>query len=126
MSRAVVTSLNDVRIICCSFSVGKALCMCRGAALICLCTCQHPHQLFSTAMHEPCCHFCTSNSKPVTLSPRYFGAPSYWSLKFIKIQYVQLLNKYRCNVNKQDGDTLSDNKLRVELAMPYWQGTILE
>ena len=39
--------------------------------------------LFSTAMHEPCHHFLNLNFKPVTLSPRYFGAPSYQSLEFI-------------------------------------------
>ena len=83
MSQVVVMSLNDIRIICFHFSVGKALCMCRRAVLICLCTCQHPHQLLSTTMHEPCHHFCILNSEPVTLSPRYFGSSSYQSLKFI-------------------------------------------
>ena len=29
---------------------------------------------------EPLCLFLNINSVPVTLSPRYFGAPSYWSL----------------------------------------------
>ena len=42
-----------------------------------------PPGCFSTAMHEPSCQFCIRNFGPVTLSPRYFGAPSYWSLKFI-------------------------------------------
>ena len=83
MSQAVMTSLNDIRIVCSPVSVGKALCMCRRAMLICLHTSQHPHQLFSTATHEPCCHFHILNSKPVTLSPRYFSVPSYWSLKSI-------------------------------------------
>ena len=59
-------SLNDIRIICSPFSVGKALYMCRRATLICLHTCQHPHQLFSTAMHEPCHHFHIPNYEPVT------------------------------------------------------------
>ena len=85
LSKMVVTSLNDIRIICFPFSAGIALCMCRRPILICLYTCQHPHWLFSTATHKPCHQFCIPNSKPVTLSPRYFGAPSYQSLKFIKI-----------------------------------------
>ena len=65
-------------------SVGKAICMCSGIALICLHTCWCPCQLFSSAMHEPCCVF----------HPRYFSVPSYWRLKFIiRIWYVQLINK---------------------------------
>ena len=112
-SKAVVTLLNDIRIVCSPFSMEKALHMHRRAALIHLHTCWHPCQLFSTDMHEPWHCFCILNSEPVTLSPRYFGVPSYQSLKFIKIQYVRLLNKNRCNVNKQDGDSLSSNKIRV-------------
>ena len=84
MSKVVMMSLNDVRIICSPFLVGKALHMHRRAALICLCTHWDPCWLFSTAIHEPCCHFCIPNSEPVTLSPRYFGAPLYQSLKLIK------------------------------------------
>ena len=48
------------------FSMGKALHMCRRAALIHLHTCQHPHWLFSTTMYKPCCCFCIPNFKPVT------------------------------------------------------------
>ena len=48
----------------------------------------------------------------MTLSPRYFGVPLYQTLKFIKIQYVQLLNKNRCNVNKHDGNTLGSNEIK--------------
>ena len=33
--------------------------------------------------------FLIPNSMPVTLSLRYFGAPSYQSLKFIYLQHVQ-------------------------------------
>ena len=29
---------------------------------------------------EPLCLFLNLNSVPVTLSPRYFGVPAYWSL----------------------------------------------
>ena len=36
-----VTSLNDITIICATFSMGKLLCMCRGNAIICLHICQH-------------------------------------------------------------------------------------
>ena len=83
MSWAIMTSLNDIRIVCSPISAGKTLHRCRRAALTCLHTCQHPHQLFSTAMQEPCHHFLNQNSKPLTLSPRYFDAPSYWNIEFI-------------------------------------------
>ena len=39
-----VTSLNDVTIICSTFSAGKPLHMCRGNAIIHLCICQHDCQ----------------------------------------------------------------------------------
>ena len=71
-SWAIMTSLNDIRIVCSPISVGKALCMDRGIARICLHLCQHLHQLFSSAMQEPCCVFHDLNFEPVTLYPRYF------------------------------------------------------
>ena len=43
-----------------------------------------PSLLSLTATHEPSCQFHILFFEPVTLSPRYFGMPSYWSLKFIK------------------------------------------
>ena len=66
MSRVIMMSLNDVRIICTPISVGKALHMCRGIAKICLHLCQCPHELFSSTMQEPCCIFYNPNFGPVT------------------------------------------------------------
>ena len=66
MSRVIMTSLNDLRIICSPISVGKALHMCRGIAGICLHLHQHPHTLFSSTMQEPCCVFHNLNFEPVT------------------------------------------------------------
>ena len=77
----------DVMIICSSLLVGKP----------CTCT-REPHPLahaptsippicLSTAMHRPSHQFHIPNFEPVTLSPRYFGAPSYQSLKFIDITH---------------------------------------
>ena len=82
-----VTSLIDVTIICFPLPAGKTLHMCRRATPVCLCTHWCPHLLFSTATHEPFCQFYIPNFKPVTLSPRYFGAPLYWSLKFTRITH---------------------------------------
>ena len=66
-SWAIMTSLNNVKIVCSPIWVGKALHMCRRATLIHLHTCWHPCWLFSTTMHEPCHHIHNPNSKPVTL-----------------------------------------------------------
>ena len=73
----VVASLNDIMIVCSTFSVGKALHMHRGNAIIHLHICWHPHQMFTTttAPHKPHHLFHDPNFKPVTLSPRYFGVP---------------------------------------------------
>ena len=82
-----VTSLNDVTIICFPLLVGKTLHMCSRVMLTCLHICQHPCQLIfnvSLPAHEPIHQFCISNSEPVTLSPKYFSVPLYWSLQFIK------------------------------------------
>ena len=70
VSITFVMSLNDVMIICFPLSVGKALHMCRRAMPVCLHTHQHPHQLFSTAMHEPAPQFHIPNLQPVTLIQR--------------------------------------------------------
>ena len=80
VSITFVTSLNDVTIVCFPFLAGKALHMPRRAMTVHLYTLQHPHQLFPTAVHGPSHQFCIPNSEPVTLSPWYFGAPSYQSL----------------------------------------------
>ena len=96
ISIMLVTSLNDITIICFPFLVGKALHMCRRAALAHLHICWHPHQLilvFPTAMHGPYCQFHIPNFQPVTLSPMYFSAPSYWSLKFIKNRLKDYVHK---------------------------------
>ena len=45
--------------------------------------------------------------------PQVIWCTLHQSLKFIKIQYVQLLKNNRHNVNNQDGDTLSSNNIRV-------------
>ena len=66
----------------------KTMHMCRGALLAVLSTHQCPYQMNLTnpiATHKPACQFHIPNFKPVTLSPRYFSIPSFWSLKFIKI-----------------------------------------
>ena len=79
ISITFVMSLNDVMIVCSPLLAGKTLHMCRRAILVCLFTCQYPHQLFfySYTQFQAC----------DTLPPRYFGAPLYWSLKFIKITH---------------------------------------
>ena len=56
ISITLVTSLDDVTIICFPFLAGKTLHMHRRAALAHLHICQHPHQpilVFPTAMHGP-------------------------------------------------------------------------
>ena len=91
MSRAIMTSPNDIRIICSPISAGKALCMHRGIARICLHLHWCPHWLFSSTTQEPCHVFHNLNFESVTLSLRYFGVPLYWSLKFvIGTWYLQL------------------------------------
>ena len=84
MSRKIMTSPNDVRIICSPISAGKVLYMHRGITKICLYLHQCPCRLFSSTTQEPCHIFHNPNFKPVTHSPRYFGVPSHQSLKFIK------------------------------------------
>ena len=77
---------------------GKALCMHRQAALACLHIHWHPCQpisVFPTAMHGPYHQFCIPNFEPVTPSSRYFGVPSYQSLKFIK-NMLKWLCTHKC------------------------------
>ena len=82
MSWVIMTSVNDVRISCFPILAGKALCMHREIAMICLCINQHPCQPFSSATQEPCHVSYNPNFKSVTLSLGYFGAPSYQSFEF--------------------------------------------
>ena len=65
-----------------------------------------PLNIIPIAMQEPSHHFHYLNSEPVTLSPRYFIVPSYWSLKSInKTEYIQLKNRH---VNRPDKGTLEE------------------
>ena len=74
----LVTSLNDVMIVCSVILAGKPLCMCRRSANGRLHTCRHPCQLTVLTESTECHHFISKPIfMPVTLSPRYFGAPSY-------------------------------------------------
>ena len=85
LSITFVMSLNDIRIICFPLLAGKP-CTCTGEP--CCLTCAPtsiPPLCSSTAMHRPSHQFCTPEFKPVTLSPSFFGAPSHWSLNFIKL-----------------------------------------
>ena len=70
ISIMLVTSLNDITIICFPFLVGKALCMCRRAALAHLHIHQCPHQpilVFPTAMQGPYCQFHIQNFEPMIM-----------------------------------------------------------
>ena len=96
ISIMLVTSQNDVTIICFPFLVEKALHMHWRAALAHLNICWHPCQpilVFPTAIHGPYHQFHIPSFEPVTLSPRYFGAPSYQSLKFIKNRLKDYVHK---------------------------------
>ena len=73
----LVTSLNDITIVCSVILVGKPLHMHRRSANGCLHTCQHPRQLTILTESTECHHFVSKPFVPVTLSPRYFGVPSY-------------------------------------------------
>ena len=77
----IVMSLDDVMIVCSTFQWEKHCVTCRGNAMICLHICWHPHWMFTTTTtHKPHHLFHIPNFEPVTLSPRYFGAPSLWDL----------------------------------------------
>ena len=85
-----VISLNNIMIICFPLPTGKTLYMHSRVTLTCLHICWHPHQPLLTvlvATHELTHEFHIPISKPVTLFPRYFSAPSYQSLKFIELKY---------------------------------------
>ena len=69
---------NDVMIVCSIILVGKPLHMHRRSADGHLHTCLHPHQLTVLTESTKCHHFVSEPVfVPVTLSPRYFGAPLY-------------------------------------------------
>ena len=90
ISITTVMSLIDIMSICFPLLAGKTLHMHSRIMLAHICICQHPHQSNPTiliATHEPTHQFHILISEPVTLSPRYFGVPSYWSLQFIKIEW---------------------------------------
>ena len=73
-----MTSPHDVMIVCSIILAGKPLHMHRQSAMVHLHFCQHPCQL--TVLTESLeCHRFVSKPifMPMTLSPRYFGAPSY-------------------------------------------------
>ena len=74
-------SHSDIMIICSIFLAGKPLCMHISTVMVHLQMHQHPHwnPLFYESS-KPRCLFFNPLSMPVTLSPRYFGAPSYQSL----------------------------------------------
>ena len=76
-----VTSHYDVMIVCSNLPVGKPLHMHIGTAMVHLQICQCPHQnplLLQRLQTSP--SLFNPFSMPVTLSPRYFSVPSYWSL----------------------------------------------
>ena len=79
-----MASPHDVMIICSDLPAGKPLCMHAQTANVCLCICQCPPQnpkYYKSS--EPLCLFPNLNSLPVTLSPRYFSVPSYWSIIYL-------------------------------------------
>ena len=84
ISIMTVTSSNDATIICFPHQVGKTLHMHSRVAPTHVHIHQCPCLSSLTATHELSHQFCILVSKPVTLSPRYFGAPLYQILKFIK------------------------------------------
>ena len=76
-----MTSPHDVMIVCSIILVEKSLHMCRQYAVVHLCFHWHPCQLtVLTVLTESLeCRRLVSKPifMPVTLSPRYFGVPSY-------------------------------------------------
>ena len=74
----LVTLLNDVTIVCSIILAGKPLHMHRRSANSHLHTHRHPCQLTILTESTECHHFISEPIfMPVTLSPRYFSAPSY-------------------------------------------------
>ena len=86
----IVPSLNsmrdshDIMIICSDLPVGKPLHVCIRTAMVHLHIHQHP--CWDPKYYEsskPLCLFPNPIFMPVTLSSRYFGAPSYWGLIYL-------------------------------------------
>ena len=117
------------------FSAGKALCMHRGNAIICLHICWHPHWTFTTttATHEPYHLFHVPKFKPVTyiltttpltyfLTMGKLVAESHWWVASLANYNVQLY--YRVGKTNIDADAL----LRVSWlgCMPDNSGTHLQ
>ena len=81
----IIPSLNsmrdphDVMIVCSDLPAGKPMHMHIGTATICASTSIHARTPNTTKASEPLCLFLNPILVPVTLSPSYFGAPSYWS-----------------------------------------------
>ena len=84
VSRTKVTSFNDIMIICFLLRVGKALHMCSRVMPTGLHIHQHPQPILPISYAQTIAECHNPLSMHVTLSPRYFRAPSYQSLKFIK------------------------------------------
>ena len=85
-----VTSLNDITIICFPFSGRKNLAhVQQGYANLPVYLLASLPSLLTTvsAMYELSHQFCIPTSEPVTLSPGYFGEPSYWRQKQYKTMY---------------------------------------
>ena len=71
-------SPRDVTIVCSIILAGKPLHMHRRSAMVHLHFCQHPCQLTVLTKSLECRHFISKPIfMPTTLSPRYFGVPSY-------------------------------------------------
>ena len=98
----IMTSLNDVRVICSPFQWEKH-CACAGELLRFACTSAGiPTNYFLLLCKNLFMFSITPNFEPVTLSPRYFGVLSSRALKLLKL-YLQPKNRH---VNRPDGDTL--------------------
>ena len=63
-----------------SFRGGKPLHMCSRVMQTHLCSHRHPHPTPPYTLHKLLSKFHIPIPTAGTLSPRYFGAPSYWSL----------------------------------------------
>ena len=75
---------HDIMIICSDLPMGKPLCTHIGTAMVCLHICWHPcwnPKYYESS--EPLRLFPNLIFMPVTLSPRYFSAPSYQSLIYL-------------------------------------------
>ena len=60
-----------------------------------------PESLITTNASKPLSLFLNLNSMPVTLSPRYYGAPSYWSLNLFT-HFQQNTGRYNKQTRMMD------------------------